>query len=411
MIELNFPNSVSEEKDFYGRRSELERIERTLFAANRRPVTVLGERRIGKTSLLNVSTRRVAAKSPDRFVPLVIPSSSTSVIRSLEDYTTAILGVICAHLGKSLDEARSMAEGKGRDRTVPTRIAQFVDAIAQLLKDVPDTVFVLCMDEFDNILVNCAGEETEARSVLALTESLVQESTLPLVTYATMTRLPKAIRESYGSPMFITSSDMIGLSPFSGAETEEMVVGLLGEQFVLDDRAMERLFRLSGGHPYFAKLLLDRLLARHWRAEGTLSISLGMLDDIIPDAVRDSRVLSVLDNIYKVHFSPEEQSLVLLLAERRGSMKSSELEALGASYQRAAKALARRGYLTWDERAGCDFRIELLGWWLRDWEEYEVEKERLLAGIAQSGRMPDPWADSTPTTVTDEDLRRHGLRL
>jgi DNA-binding winged helix-turn-helix (wHTH) protein len=386
MINLNFPNEVRNESDFWGRQSELERIERTLLATDRKPVTVLGERRIGKTSLLNISIKRGVAKSSGRIVPLVIPSSFTQVIHSLEDYTTEILRVVCGHLGRSLDETRPITEGKGQDQTVPSRIARIVDTIAQLLKNAPDAAFILCIDEFDNILVNCVGKEAEARSVLALTDEIMQSPGLPLSLYLVMTRLPEELRASFSSP-FITKSEVVELGPFPRTEMEEMVVGLLADHVVLDDQVMERLFHLSGGHPYFVKLLLDRLLARHWRAEGTLSVSLATLDDIIPDAVRDSRVLPALDNIYNVHFSPEEQALVLLLAERRGKMKGDELRALGAPYQKAARVLARRGYLTWDERVGCGFRIELLGWWLRDWEEYEVEKERLKVETLQKRKL------------------------
>jgi hypothetical protein len=68
MIELNFPNEVSEEKDFYGRRREREQIERTLLSGTGRPVIILGERRIGKTSLQLITAKAVATSTaPLRF--------------------------------------------------------------------------------------------------------------------------------------------------------------------------------------------------------------------------------------------------------------------------------------------------------------------------------------------------------
>src|SRR5436853_5721996 len=61
MSELNFPNAVRDEKDFYGRKAELERIEGVLLSSKRIPLIIIGERRIGKTSIQNIIIRRLRA--------------------------------------------------------------------------------------------------------------------------------------------------------------------------------------------------------------------------------------------------------------------------------------------------------------------------------------------------------------
>jgi hypothetical protein len=70
MIELNFPNAVRHEKDFYGRKAELEHIERVFLSGRRVPIVIIGERRIGKTSLQNVVIEHMQKISQPRFVPL-----------------------------------------------------------------------------------------------------------------------------------------------------------------------------------------------------------------------------------------------------------------------------------------------------------------------------------------------------
>ncbi len=371
MLELNFPNAVSDEQDFYGRKKDIERIEHTLQTNH--PMIILGERRMGKTSLQTITTKRLVAREAGRFVPLLLPSSSA--IRSLNDYAQEILKSLCSYLGKSLQEIGLVNE---KNRLLLVSIGQIKDIITRLLgKDYPKT-FIICIDEFDAILINCAGDE--ANKILALTHYITATADLPLTMYLTMTRLPEYLRNTYDSPIF-SSSDTINLEPFSQEEMVEMVKGLLGPQVVLMDQAMERLFHSSGGHPYFVKLLLSRLLKRYWSEETketTLYVTEQMIEEAILDAADDSRALPVLNNLYRMHFNQEEQKLLLLLAERQAGITINELNILGPSFKTATKRLKRRGYLTWDETAGCNFRVGFLGRLLRHWEEYEVEKERLM---------------------------------
>jgi DNA-binding MarR family transcriptional regulator len=402
MIELNFPNPVSEEKDFYGRRVERERIERTLLAGSPRSVIILGERRVGKTSLQTVTSKRLAAEEAGRFVPLLLPPAIA--IRSMDDYAKEILQSLCGYLGKSLGDTGLVGE-KGQFQL--TSLGQFTDATARLLGAAPGTTFIVCVDEFDAVLMNCASDEAD--KILGLTDYIIERSGLPLLIYFSMTRLSGSLRTAYESPVLASESAVIELGPLPPEEAVEMAMGLLGNQVVLEDSAIERLLHLSGGHPYFVKLLLDRLLAHHWRG-AQLAVSQEMVEDVIPDAACDPRARHALDNIYKVHFSQQEQQLVLLLAERGAGVTGEELKVLGPGFTTAAKRLERRGYLERREEGGYDFRIKFLGWWLRDWEEFEEELERLVETKQRLDRLADPWAGSQPTVVTDEDLRRLGLR-
>jgi DNA-binding winged helix-turn-helix (wHTH) protein len=367
-IELYFPNPVRDEKDFYGRQADLARIEQVFLSESHKPVIVLGERRIGKTSLQLVTAKRLTTRAEGHFVPLLLPPALA--IRSFEDYAKEILQSLCSYLGKGLHEAE-LTDEKGRIQMAT--IGQFMDAIASLLDGAPDKNFIICVDEFDVVLRNCNA--AEADRILALTGHIIERSRLPLFIYFTMTRLPEATISSLPSPL-ISKSESVELGPFSQSETVEMVTGLLGDQVLLEDAAMERLFYLSGGHPYFSKLLLDCLLARH-RQKTRLVVSRQMLEESILDAARDPRARHALDNIYKVHFSPSERQLVLLLVEQAAGVKDEELKVLGPEFITAARRLDRRGYLRHLGDDSYHFRIEFLNHWLLEWEEYEEEREHL----------------------------------
>jgi DNA-binding winged helix-turn-helix (wHTH) protein len=367
-IELNFPNPVRDEKDFYGRQADLERIEQVFLSGSPKPVMVVGERRIGKTSLQLVTAKRLMTREEGRFVPLLLPPASA--IHSFEDYGREMLQSLCSYLGKGLHEVGLTGE-KGRIQMAT--IGQFMDAIASLLDGAPDKSFIVCIDEFDAVLRNCNA--AEADRILALTEHIIERSGLPLFIYFTMTRLPETMVNSLASPL-ISKSESVELGPFSQSETVEMVTGLLGNQVIVEDTVMEHMFYLSGGHPYFSKLLLDCLLARHWK-RARLVVSRQMLEESILDAARDPRARHALDNIYKVHFTQPERQLVLLLVEQAASVKGEELKVLGPEFITAARRLDRRGYLRHLRDGSYYFRIEFLNHWLLEWEEYEEECEHL----------------------------------
>jgi hypothetical protein len=365
---LNFPNAIGDERQFYGRRLERERITHTLLTANGPPVFILGERRMGKTSLQTVTAKQVVQYDPERFVSLFLPPASA--IRSWSDYAKEMLQALCSYLDKSLRET-GLLDAEGRFRL--NSLGQFTDAAARLLESAPNKTFIVCVDELDAILVNCAPDE--ATKIRGLTDHIIEGSGLPLAIYFSMTHPPHTLPNAHAL-LGISKAEVIELGPMPQEEAIAMVRGLLLDHAALQASAMDRLLQLSAGHPYFVKLLLDRLLTRYWRG-AYLGISSAMLEDIIPDATQDPRVRHTLDNIYKVHFTSQEQQLVLLLAQRAAEVSDEELRTLGAEFVTAAKRLVRRGYLARTGTQNYDFRVRFLGWWLRHWEEFEEEGERL----------------------------------
>ncbi len=327
---------------------------------------ILGERRIGKTSLQTVAVAELTAQEPGRYVPLALPPALA--MASLNDYAHEVLQSLCSRLGRNVGET-GLVDSQGRFRF--SSFGQFRSAVARLLEEAPKSRFILCIDEFDAILRNCPPPE--ANKILALTGDFIENRSLsaPIV-FITMTRLLEGPLGDFSSPP-IGKSEVIALQPFPRMELEEMVVGLLGRELTLSAAGMERLHRLSGGHPYFAKLLLDRLLARLAECKPQPVIGPDALEQVIPDAVNDPRAISALGNIYAAHFGQPERALLLLLANRQAAATATDLKLLGPGWIKAAKELSSRGYLAWDEAAGCDFRIEFLSAWLRNWEEFEIE--------------------------------------
>ncbi len=368
MIELNFPNPVSAQKDFYDRQEPLERIKQSLSSGSTRPLVILGERRIGKTSLYVRSINFVKEALSVQFTPLLLPHGA--VIRSFNDFVRELLQALSKALDKNLAESGLM----GQDGKLQLlSMGQLSETIARLISKSNKT-FIICMDEFDAALAN--SSPTDADKILGLTSYLAERADLPLTTLFTITHSIQQTQDAFYSPD-ITKAEIIPLTPFAKEDLAAMTSDLLGEQITFPEAAQNHLYRLSGGHPYFSKLLLDCLAQRRLPADDIIQATAQMVEQAAADAARDPRARHAVDNIYHIHFSEQEKAIMLLLAERNAPLSAQSIRQLGASYITAARRLHRRGYLDQQGDGSYAFHIAFLGHWLREWEEYEEELERV----------------------------------
>ncbi|MGD9101414.1 MAG: hypothetical protein PVF45_13115 [Anaerolineae bacterium] len=370
MIELNFPDPVTSEDGFFDRQKEWTLIERTFRSRERKPLIILGERRIGKTSLQSVAASRLS----HHLEPLFLPFGP--LLRSADDFARELLQGLCSSSGKSMRETGPFTAngdfGLGS-------FGEYTQALRSATSQEKD--YLVCVDEFDVTLKNCADKE--AKRLVALVTHLVNEGdrrNLPLRFFFSMTGMPETVTKSF-STSFTSNATLAALKPFSYENTAKMVTTLLGPGAHVSQAAMTRLFDLSGGHPYLTKLLLYWLLEPHgFEAQG-LVVDEGALEGALAQATHDPQVRGVLANLYDVHFNQEQKGLMLMLAspERQNGVTKQELQAMGTNYITAANTLKRRGYLqVADESAPYCVRIAFLRQWLYQWERYEVEAERRL---------------------------------
>lgn len=368
VIELNFPNAVSHPQDFYDRKEELLRAQSVFLSGAHRPVVILGERRIGKSSLQNMLTRWLIGLSRPRYLPISVMSGG---IFSLEDLARETLYRLCSALGKSLaDTGLTHADGRFYLETP----GQFEHAVTNVLSPSDDRIPVVCIDEFDNVLRSCS--DLERAKVLGLVQHLAERARLRVALLITMTRIPSSLRQSRSSPL-VSKAETVLLHPFSLEAMTEMVAGLLSGWGKISEPALSFLFLQSGGHPYFSKLLLANLPKSQHLGQAEVTIDRAALQDAITAATLDPRAEHALENIYRVQFDDREKGVVLLLARRGegGYVTSDELGARGTTWKTAAKRLERRDYLTFKDDY-YRFRIQFLGHWLRNWVEFEEEQEQ-----------------------------------
>jgi hypothetical protein len=361
MDDLNFPNAILDERDFFGRLDLLNEIRRTFLQRKRVPILVIGERRIGKTSLQNIAIQQLLASEQGDFRVLNIePRGITSYAQFIQAVMRQLTSWMrtCANPGAALPKMVDSNE-------------DFEFVLSDILESQKKEL-IICIDEFDEI-VRGLGEELPA--LIGMFYYLIERTRLPIHFFFTMTHIPHQMEEEVPSSL-VSMSQIFMLSPLSFTEMKKLSLGLTGGALDWPDEALEELFRLSGGHPYFTKLILSCLLALCPPGSAALQVTPELLRRAVFSAVHDPKADHVMKNLYKVHFSTDEKELLLFMAQHNGPISVSELQKAGKHWVTQARLLKGRHYLKMDVEGNCfEFSIAFLGEWLKNWIEFDLECE------------------------------------
>lgn len=374
-LELHFPDPVENEKDFFDRKPERELIDFRMRQGMVRPLVILGERRMGKTSLHRISKPRLSELD----FPCVSPILTDY---TLECLTSELLRGMCFKLNFAPDQT-GMIDARGDFHL--TSIADLINVLHRIFQTVNGRPLVVEMDEFDSFVNNC--EELERRRVLDFVLRLIETHDLPLKFFFTMTRPSERMRHSYPTS-FLSESDIVHIHPFGRDETNAMIVTLLANLMVLTEETLNLLFRLSGGHPYFLKLLLECLFNRYSQFGPTVVITPEMLQVALGLAVNDTRAEHSVLNLLEVHMTGYESAVFSDLVRSSGVLRAEQIKGRPTAWEAAAEELVKRDYIQRENSDGYSFRIEYLHHFLKSrpllWTTasagLRVEQEHVLRG-------------------------------
>jgi len=383
--------AVKENKDFYGRAEELERIQRVLRATTDMPIIIRGERCIGKTSLLN-RARRLLDEEKQRgreFFHFTIEPKSIS---SCEDFAREMWRGLQPG-GREAGNAIFSQDAAFKFDT----FSGFVPQLSLIQARRPNTAFVIFMDEFDRVVHQCTNLEYER--IMGLIHHIVEATDFPMIFFISILQ---ELPASYGSPL---PAEKIILRPFSRAEADQMAADLLNEYAHWTGEGLERLYEYTGGHPYFIKLLLIKLVDLHRLHDGEQMVSAEMLEAAAQEAKRSIQADEVLDDVYSNYLSDDERYILLWLVSSNKNVLPRQ-EALEPRRAGALKQLVeKRGYLMQQADGSYGWRVGLWRDWLRDWPKFESELERLQ--VADKTPPADKKMDHTtdlPAQVAPEGI-------
>jgi hypothetical protein len=380
-------------RNFFGRGEQKNQIIRSLEnTKDHRVLIVQGERRMGKTSMLDLIKQELEARHDSHLK--VGPVEEGKLIRSASRFFERMI-----RQAEGFDGAPNPFEGA----TDPSgQVDQAVEVVKDLLKKQPDCRLVMIVDEFDECLVGRQrGQsrlpESDRGAILWLVERVAKECKIRFL----FSIIRVTIRfTDWDARDFVSDTELvnlIALKPFSSKSESEyleynkMVVALLHR--ALDTQApsltaedLQELHRQTGGWHFFTKIVLTHLVDAV--AEGRPG---GLAAALIQaaSAQQDTPLTTVMQHIFASHMDGDELGAFRRLANRDGAISTEDLCRLsltapdGANLPAGALRLVHRYYLKEEidhKTKDYDFKVELLRAWFVNWREIPGNLQKVTDG-------------------------------
>jgi hypothetical protein len=253
---FTFGNPIRDPACFYGRKAEIRQITSRLLSSAHESTSIVGERRLGKTSLLNYISH------PDIAPTLGLPPEQYCLVyldfQGLTDITPQRFWQrVLTRMSRSAcdpDLARRFQDLAAQGGLDFFDLEDLFEGVAQRGLNV-----VLLMDEFEYVTQNAnfGADFFGGLRALAIHYSL---SLVP----ATRRELVDLCHseELKGSPFFNIFANVV-LRPFTPQEAEELLAGCAcTAELTLGPEETAFVARLGGGHPFFLQM------AGHYLVEG-----------------------------------------------------------------------------------------------------------------------------------------------
>ena len=376
---FNYGNPIDDPERFFGRRREVEQI----FSRLRNPAfestSIVGERRTGKTSLLNfVSHPSIAAHyglDPRTYCFCYIDLQMMDAVEGVSHLYQQIL--------QRLREATPDTEIKEKIQELLAQetIDNYdLDAFFDLVDDL-DYHVVLLFDEFEHLSTN----ESIGPEVYYGLRSMAIHHNLAYLTASRKDLVDLSRTEDIRSSPFFNIFANIWLPPFSTEDVADLLKGLLAStttQFT--DHEIHEVRALSGRHPFFLQMacsfLFDTYQDQVPEQERAASLATRFREEAAPH----------LKHFWQVSDDPE-RIVLIILAILQGRAQESTAGELAQFYVRAESVLAslsRRGLVS-----TSDGIVQLLTTAFGEWIREE------LLSVAGETETFDQWREGKQDLV------------
>lgn len=323
---------------FIGRDAEMAAITRMLLRPTPSAIVCTGQRRMGKTSLL----QQLGPALAEGYVPVFFDSQLLGLDPGLPQ--------LCAALGGRIARAARL-EPPPVTQFAASPIATFGEQfLPAALEATGAKRLLLLIDEVEALE---GADPTGA--FLGLLRHLMQHEPRVAVILAGAHRL-EALRPVHWTGIFNAAlhQRLVGLN---ATDARALITRPLGEAVMFDELAIDQIIRLTGGHPYFLQLLCQTLVDQandHREAvillDHVLAVRLKVLElgeaplaDLWHDSTADERlVLTALSRLLPHRAAIDAQRLAAALAEQGLAVEATRLDA-------ALQRLAWRDLLLVDE--------------------------------------------------------------
>ncbi|MBN1978157.1 MAG: AAA family ATPase [Anaerolineae bacterium] len=369
---------------FFGREDVVAFIQENLSAQHRNNLVLIGQRRTGKTSLL----KQLPVRLGDDYLPVYLDGQALGLDPGLPNFFLALATEIAFALedrGFGLDppEYEDFAESPAVsfERDFLTRVRQAIE----------HRHLLIMFDEFEE-LESAVGRGSLDPSIFGFLRHLIQHLEKLSVIFCGTHRLEE-LAADYWSVLFNISlyRHIAFLDKAEAMHLIQEPVAAYGMRY--DDLALDKIWQVTAGHPYFLQLLCHSLVNQHNKTERnyvTVADVNAALDEILASgeahfvylwasaAPAERLVMAALSRMLPLTGRATPVQVGDYLAERGAGM---ERQALGD----ALHQLALRDILVADSEADPTvgqvyrWRLGLLGLW--------VEKYKSMSRVMEEMRV------------------------
>jgi parallel beta-helix repeat protein len=369
-------------KLFVGRRDLIDFIQKNIRGSLQENIIVLiGHRRTGKTTLL----KQLPVYLDKTYVPVYIDIQGI-----IDPGMDAFFYLLATEIVSAMQE-------RGIDISVPN-FEEFKERPSfffeyKFLKEVNDklgeTILVLMFDEFEELEVKVDSGLLD-KNIFSYLRHLMQHTKQLAFIFTGSYRL-EDLKTDYWSIMFnIAIYKRVGF--LSKEETKELIIEPVKEyNMIYDPLALEKIFKLTFGHPYFTQLLCHALVNLH-NSKKKNYITIQEVDqelmriiergqmhfDFIWDrsSLRERLVMCALTRVSQEEGAVTVSSMVNKLAEYDLTVDAKEIT-------RTMDILAGKDIITkiLDHTTTYEFKVDLIRIWLENTKHFDQVVEEYRVGL------------------------------
>ncbi|MBE9030157.1 AAA family ATPase [filamentous cyanobacterium LEGE 11480] len=263
---------------FVGRQEISAQIERLLRDRRHSSLLLYGQRRMGKTSLLNHLGRLLPSQIVPFFIDLQGPASTAS------DHVGLLYNLAKGIVQSAQQYRNIMLQPLSREQLAVDPFTIFDEWIDQVEAAIAPATALLMLDEFEALNHALDAGRFDADIVLGMLRNLIQHRDRFRVLLAGTHTLEEFQRWSG----YLINLQVLHLSYLSEAEARQLIEHPVRD-FALryEDGAVDRIIQLTHGHPFLVQLLCTEIVAlkNEQPAAGRQLATLADIEAAVPEAL------------------------------------------------------------------------------------------------------------------------------
>ncbi|MCC5641038.1 AAA family ATPase [Nostoc sp. CHAB 5844] len=240
-----------EQAIFTGRTSIGSRIEQLLLDRRRPPLLLYGQRRMGKTSLLN----NIGKLLPNTIIPMFV--SLQGAPSSASDYNGFLYNLAKGMINSSKQQSGLILPSLTREALADDPFTRFDEWLDQVEQTLEQNTALLMLDEFETLDSAISKGRFDEEDVLGMLRHLIQHRSRFKVLLAGS----HTIEEYQRWASYLINVQVVHISYLKQEEARQLIEHPV-KDFTLryEPDAVERILELTSSHPYLIQLVCGEII-------------------------------------------------------------------------------------------------------------------------------------------------------